>query len=343
MAEGRTLRRSAYKDASRSSGSPQEPGRLASASIRRRTEERRGRDRALCTISGGRFRRRKGKAQVARNGGGGESCIGDPGHFPGLNFYKKRGPEHGLLEGAQGGDPGQVPCERDVDEGGVRPLRRLPVRADPLEVRLRRGGRPPRPARARGAGKVRGAPGMGALPPRDEARGPQAARGRHGAEARGQAPRRRRRPSRPRVGLEAGAPRRARRQVPPRLRARGSCYDVRARVVRSRDSRTDRRGQEDRVPLAGQGRRRPGTAEEGEGRRGHGREGGSGRAGRVGARMGGAAGRPRGEGARGGGPARRGAGGVGRPKSTRPGLFEQRGEAPGGPGGQGDDGEGEDG
>lgn len=90
VAEGRTLRRSAYKDASRSSGSPQEPGRLASASIRRRTEERRGRDRALCTISGGRFRRRKGKAQVARNGGGGESCI--PYDLCHARVNRRRGP-----------------------------------------------------------------------------------------------------------------------------------------------------------------------------------------------------------------------------------------------------------
>ena len=39
------------------------------------TSGRPGRDRTVCTISGGRFRGRKGKAQVARNGGGGESCI----------------------------------------------------------------------------------------------------------------------------------------------------------------------------------------------------------------------------------------------------------------------------
>ena len=45
---------------------------------------------------------------------------------------------------------------------------------------------------------------------------------------------------------------------------------------------------------------------------------------------------PRREGADGGGQARRGRGGVGRPKSTRPGLFGERGEAPRGKGRQGD-------
>ena len=147
----------------------------------------------------------------------------------------------------------------------------------------------------------------------------------------------------PPVGLQAGAPRRARRPVPSRrrARARGSCYDVRARVVRLRDSRTDRRGQEDRAPLAGQGRRRAEARDEGEGRRGRG-EGRRRRAGRMVPRMGRPPRRrPRRAGAAGRGQARGGAGGVGRPKSTRPGLFEQFGEAPGGREGEGDGGEGE--
>ena len=49
---------------------------------------------------------------------------------------------------------------------------------------------------------------------------------------------------------------------------------------------------------------------------------------------GGASGRPRRARPRGRGQARRGLGGVGRPKSTRPWLFDERGEAQGGRGGE---------
>lgn len=250
---------------------------------------------------------------------------------------------NGLRQRIQGGGPEQVPRERHVDARGVLEPRGVPVRGDALGLRARGGGRPPAPARARGAGQVRGPPGMGALPPRDEAGGDAAPRGRHGAALRRRAPRDRERRPRPPVGLQAGAPRRARRPVPSRrrARARGSCYDVRARVVRLRDSRTDRRGQEDRAPLAGQGRRRAEARDEGEGRRGRG-EGRRRRAGRMVPRMGRPPRRrPRRAGAAGRGQARGGAGGVGRPKSTRPGLFEQFGEAPGGREGEGDGGEGE--
>ena len=265
----------------------------------------------------------------------------DHGRFSGPDFDDERGSEDGLLEGTQGGYLEPVPCKRDVDARSVRPFRRFSASAHPLEVRLRGGGGPSAPARAGDRRQVRGPRAVGVLPPRDQARGRQAARRGHEGAPRGQAAQRGRRRLRPPVGLQAGGPRRARRPLERRRHARGSCYDVRAGAVDRRGRRAGGREQDDRLPLAGQGRHRQEALEDEGRRRAHGEGEGRG-AGRVGAGVGRAArGRSRGAGARGGGPARRGAGGVGRPKSTRPGLFEQRGEAPGGREGEGGDAEGE--
>ena len=85
--------------------------------------------------------------------------------------------------------------------------------------------------------------------------------------------------------------------------------------------------------LSGGGAPRAPGAQTGADVEGHREARGADRVARVGSRP---ARGPRREGADGGGQARRGRGGVGRPKSTRPGLFGERGEAPRGKGRQGD-------
>lgn len=96
--------------------------------------------------------------------------------------------------------------------------------------------------------------------------------------------------------------------------------------------RREARGRRARLPAEASSRRGRGQDEGNRARRGRRRAAHA--DGLAGLGPGGASGRPRRARPRGRGQARRGPGGVGRPKSTRPWLFDERGEAQGGRGGE---------